>query len=277
MDASSRRSSLTSWSSRLVRTEVRPGRRPATARRRDYLHSGAVLPSGLSVKGFGGLAGWRRKLPRGGTVTAMDPTTNKVVWQHQLPFMCGGGSGMLTTASGLLFTGQSDGFLVARDATTGEALWKFQTGAGAEAPVSTYEVDGEQYIAIIAGGNQFQQSQFGDHLWAFKLGGKVAALPNTRAPGPIPLPTEVNVSPAILETYVGTFAGDDLTLTLTVENGQLFGQLENRQKIPLSAMSETMFFMGANARFEFVKDAGGAVTHVIFRPLNGQEMKLVKK
>ena len=37
-----------------------------------------------------------------------------------------------------------------------------------------------------------------------------------------------------------------------------------------------MFFMG-NARFEFVKDAGGAVTHVIFRPLNGQEMKLVKK
>ena len=51
---------------------------------------------------------------------------------------------MLTTASGLLFTGQSDGFLVARDQTTGEVLWKFQTGAGADAPVSTFEVDGEQ-------------------------------------------------------------------------------------------------------------------------------------
>jgi hypothetical protein len=207
----------------------------------------------------------------------MDPTTNTIVWQHKLPFMCGGGSGMLTTASGLLFTGQSDGFLVARDAATGEVLWQFQTGAGAEAPVSTYEVDGEQYVAILAGGNQFQQSQFGDYLWAFKLGGEVAALPNPRAPGPIPLPTEVKVPSAVLETYVGTFASDDLTLTFAVENGQLTGQLPNGQKIPVPAMSETTFFVGANVTLEFVKDAGGAVTHVMFRPRNGQEMRLTKK
>jgi outer membrane protein assembly factor BamB len=206
----------------------------------------------------------------------MDPTTNKVVWQHKLPFMCGGGSGMLTTASGLLFTGQSDGFLVARDATTGDVLWKFQTGAGAEAPVSTYEVDGEQYVAVLAGGNQFQQSQFGDYLWAFKLGGTVAALPNPRAPGPMPLPTEVKVSPAILETYAGTFAGDNFTVTLTVENGQLFGEMQNRPKIPIPAMSETMFFVGPN-RLEVVKDASGAVTHLMYRSFTGEEMKLVKK
>jgi hypothetical protein len=215
----------------------------------------------------------------------MDPTTNKIVWQHTLPFMCGGGSGMLTTASGLLFTGQSDGFLVARDGTSGEVLWKFQTGAGADAPVSTYEIDGEQYLAILAGGNQFQQSQFGDYLWAFKLGGTVAALPNPRAPGPLPLPTEVKVSPTVLETYVGTYAGDNLTVTFTFENGQLFGQLAEGQKappalagkFPVPAMSETMFFVGRNIRLEFVKDASGAVTHLMFRPLNGQEMKLVKK
>jgi hypothetical protein len=92
------------------------------------------------------------------------------------------------------------------------------------------------------------------------------------------LPTEVKVSPAILETYVGTFAGDELTLTFTVENGQLFGQIQNQnQKIPIPAMSETTFFVGANVRLEFVKDAGGAVTHLMFRPLNGQDMKLVKK
>jgi hypothetical protein len=190
--------------------------------------------------------------------------------------MCGGGSGMLTTASGLLFTGQSDGFLVARDARTGEVLWKFQTGAGADAPVSTYEVDGEQYVAILAGGNQFQQSQFGDYLWAFKLGGTVAALPNPRAPGPIPLPTEVKVAPAILETYVGTYAGDALTITFTVENGQLVGDVQGK-KFPIPAMSETIFFVGANVRLEFVTDAGGAVTHLMFRPNNGPEMKLVKK
>jgi hypothetical protein len=240
---------------------------------------GTVQVAGFSVKGFGGLAGWAPKLPRGGTVTAMDPTTNKIVWQHKLPFACGGGSGMLTTASGLLFTGQSDGFLVARDQTTGEVLWKFQTGAGADAPVSTYEVDGEQYVAILAGGNQFQQSQFGDYLWAFKLGGKVSALPNPRAPGPIPLPTEMKLSPAVLEMYVGTFAGDELTITFSVENGQLTGQIQAQQgqKIPIPAMSETMFFVGPNVRIEFVKDAGGAVTHAMFRQANGQEMKLVKK
>ena len=42
-------------------------------------------------------------------------------------------------------------------------------------------------------------------------------------------------------------------------------------------MSETTFFVGANLRLEFVKDASGAVTHVMFAPLNGQPMKLVKK
>ena len=55
-------------------------------------------------------------------------------------------------------------------------LWKFQTGAGADAPVATYEVGGEQYVAILAGGNPFQLSARGDHLWAFKLGGKVPPL-----------------------------------------------------------------------------------------------------
>jgi outer membrane protein assembly factor BamB len=218
-------------------------------------------------------------------VTAMDPTTNRIVWQHKLPFLCGGGSGMLTTASGLLFTGQSDGFLVARDASTGEALWKFQTGAGADAPVSTYDVDGEPSVAILSGGNQFQQSQSGDYLWAFKLGGKVAALPSPRAPGPIPLPTAVTVSSAVLATYVGTYAGDVLTITFTVENGQLSGQLANDQQAPpvlrgrfaVPAMSDTTFFVGANYRLEFVKGASGAVTHVMLRHTTGTEMTLVKQ
>ena len=92
------------------------------------------------------------------------------------------------------------------------------------------------------------------------------------------MPTEVKLSPAVLETYVGTFAGDDLTLTFTVENGQLFGQIQNQpQKIPIPAMSETTFFVGANLRLEFVKDANGAVTHVMFASNNALPMKLVKK
>jgi plastocyanin len=84
------------------------------------------------------------------------------------------GQGPLTTASDLLFVGQIDGRVLAMDATTGDVLWDFQTGSGiAGAPV-TYEVDGEQYVAVIAAGstNPYGGSVTqGDSLWSFKLGG----------------------------------------------------------------------------------------------------------
>ena len=127
--------------------------------------------------------------PRSGTLTAMNPVTNRIVWQKRTKFPLGTGSGLLSTAAGLLFHGESDGRLLAYDIKTGDTLWQFQTGAGADAPVATYEVDGEQYVAILAGGNSFQLSQRGDSLWAFKLGGRVAPAaappePPTTQPGP---------------------------------------------------------------------------------------------
>jgi PQQ-dependent dehydrogenase (methanol/ethanol family) len=124
--------------------------------------------------------------PRSGTLTAMNPATNRIVWQTRTKYPMGTGSGILSTASGLLFHGESDGRLLAYDAATGETVWQFQTGAGADAPVAAYEVKGEQYIAILAGGNSFQLSQRGDSLWAFKLGG---TLPPAAAP-PAPPATQ---------------------------------------------------------------------------------------
>jgi len=115
--------------------------------------------------------------PRAGTLTAMDPTTNKIVWQKRLKFPGGAGSGLLSTAGGLLFRGESDGNLVAYDIRNGDVLWKFQTGAGADAPVATYQVNGEQYVAVMAGGNTFQLSRRDDLLWAFKLGGTIPQAP----------------------------------------------------------------------------------------------------
>lgn len=109
--------------------------------------------------------------PRAGTLTAMDPTTNKIVWQKRMKYPFGTGSGLLTTAGGLIFHGESDGRLVAYDVKNGNELWSFQTGAGADAPVITYEVNGQQYVAILSGGSSYQISQHGDNLWAFKLGG----------------------------------------------------------------------------------------------------------
>jgi alcohol dehydrogenase (cytochrome c) len=55
-------------------------------------------------------------------------------------------------------------------------LWRFQTGFGADAPPVTYEVDGQQYIAIATGGNVFQGSAFGDAVWAFSLNGQINPL-----------------------------------------------------------------------------------------------------
>ena len=119
-----------------------------------------------------------------GTFTAIDGKTNKIVWQHKMPYQMGGGSGSTVTAGGLLLRGEPDGNLVAVDAENGNVLWKFQTGFGADAPPVVYEVDGNEYIAIATGGNSIQQSATGDAVWAFSLQGRMgpAWWPPTRPP-----------------------------------------------------------------------------------------------
>ena len=111
-----------------------------------------------------------------GTFTAIDGKTNKIAWQHKTPYRVGGGGGSTVTAGGLVFRGEPDGNFLALDAKTGEELWRFQTGFGADAPPVVYEVDGEQYIAIATGGNQVQGSAYGDAVWAFSLKGQLGPL-----------------------------------------------------------------------------------------------------
>ena len=94
--------------------------------------------------------------PLGGTFTAIDSRTNKIAWQHKMPYRMGGGGGSTVTAGGLLLRGEPDGNFVAVDAKSGDILWKFQTGFGADAPATVYEVDGDEYIAINTGGNSIQ-------------------------------------------------------------------------------------------------------------------------
>jgi alcohol dehydrogenase (cytochrome c) len=114
--------------------------------------------------------------PLSGTFTAIDSRTNKIAWQHKLPYRMGGGGGSTVTAGGLLLRGEPDGNFVALDAKTGETLWKFQTGFGADAPAMVYEVDGDQYIAIVTGGNSIQGSAYGDAVWTFSLKGQLGPL-----------------------------------------------------------------------------------------------------
>jgi amicyanin len=103
-----------------------------------------------------------------------------------MPYNIGIGSGSMSTATNLLFHGEPDGNVIALDATNGNELWRFQTGMPAEAPVMSYEVDGEQYIAIATGGST-QAVTRGDGLWAFKLNGGLEPWPT----GPTPPPSVV--------------------------------------------------------------------------------------
>ena len=111
-----------------------------------------------------------------GTFTAITATTNKIAWQQQMPYRMGGGGGSTVTAGGLLLRGEPDGNFVALNAKTGEVLFKFQTGFGADAPPVVYEVDGQQYITIVTGGNWIQGSATGDAVWTFALNGNVQPL-----------------------------------------------------------------------------------------------------
>jgi glucose dehydrogenase len=74
--------------------------------------------------------------------------------------------GSTVTASRLLFRGDPDGNFLAIDAKTGEVLWRFQTGFGADAPAVVFEVDGDEYVAIATGGNSLGGTAYGDAVWS---------------------------------------------------------------------------------------------------------------
>jgi hypothetical protein len=75
-----------------------------------------------------------------------DPFTGEIKKKVRVPYP--NNSGALTTAGGLVFTGFTDGSLMAYDDATMEELWKINVGTGFQAPPMTFEVNGKQYIAI---------------------------------------------------------------------------------------------------------------------------------
>jgi alcohol dehydrogenase (cytochrome c) len=58
---------------------------------------------------------------------------------------------MLTTAGGVGFTGDPEGYFIGFDLQTGEYLWNFQCGSGHHGSPITYELDGKQYVAVCVG------------------------------------------------------------------------------------------------------------------------------
>lgn len=129
-------------------------------------------------------------LPSGTFMVAWNPVTQQEGWRIQ-----GGSAGMLATAGGLVFKGNQNG-LAAYDADTGVELWKsadVHTGIVA-APV-TFEHEGEQYVAVVAGrSTTYYYAPDYSRLLVFELGATEQLPPPIQFTMP-----ELNPPPSVAE------------------------------------------------------------------------------
>jgi alcohol dehydrogenase (cytochrome c) len=86
-------------------------------------------------------------------IMAIDPSTGNKVWHYPMNNMSE--SGLLTTSSNLLFTGNREGYFHVLDAKTGKLLWRRYLGGQTMNSPITYLVGGKQYITVAAGTGLF--------------------------------------------------------------------------------------------------------------------------
>ena len=122
----------------------------------------------------------------------------------------------MTTAGGLLFHGDPDGSLQAFDAKTGDPVWQFQTGYSEDGPASTYEIDGEQYIAVM---------ESNATLWSFKLGGMIPQVASAATPTN-PLQAGIDMTRMVAATsFTGRVAkADQIAIGVPIQDIGISGQ-----------------------------------------------------
>ncbi|HTJ35786.1 MAG TPA: PQQ-binding-like beta-propeller repeat protein [Dactylosporangium sp.] len=209
----------------------------------DWNHQSFSHSTGLVYAGFGYVAAAHSLTeasnglrPPGeyqtGGIVAVDPGSNRVRWKKRMPYSLAHGNGILTTAANLLFIGQPDGNLLCLDAEHGRELWRFQCGAAISSSPIMYEVDGVQYVAVYAGGTGIpygDSAPRGDFLWAFKVGGTVAA-----APAPPPPVVRRPVSGGPVE---GAVVANTVVLARTYN--ATTGQVGTAESTAVNAMAPT--------------------------------------
>ncbi|MCW5717613.1 MAG: PQQ-binding-like beta-propeller repeat protein [Chitinophagaceae bacterium] len=93
----------------------------------------------------------------GGRITAVNVETGDTFWQHTM--QDSNYSPVLITAGGLVFNGNADRYFFAVDIDTGERIWQTRLGSGISGYMSTYAIDGRQYVAVVAGQNSNGNNQ----------------------------------------------------------------------------------------------------------------------
>ncbi len=101
-----------------------------------------------------GWAGADYELWNKGTLEAIDYQTGKVRWTHELG-EGSPGAGVLTTSSGLTFTGDVKGNVLALETATGKTLWHAGSSSRIGSSPISYELAGRQYVIISSGGTMF--------------------------------------------------------------------------------------------------------------------------
>ncbi|PQA89410.1 PQQ-dependent dehydrogenase, methanol/ethanol family [Hyphococcus luteus] len=147
-------------------------------------------------------------------ITAFDPVKQKAVWRVQHEGV--GYGGILATGGNLLFQGEPSGQFSAYKASDGEKIWSFDAQSGPVAAAASYEIDGQQYVAVLAGFGgvvgifspyvQNPHVRPNGRLLVFKLGGS-AALPDYTPPV-LPLNPPAEEAPeSQLMQGMGLYAG----------------------------------------------------------------------
>lgn len=142
-----------------------------------------------------------------GRLSAWDPVHQKEIWRVDRTSPVNGG--ILSTAGNLVFEGTAQGSLEAYRADTGEKLWSADAQSGIVAAPMTYSVNGEQYVAVLAGwGGVFPlatgevalkssgRTQNISRVLVFKLGGKAALPPLPQLPTPELRPPKLTATTA---------------------------------------------------------------------------------
>jgi quinoprotein glucose dehydrogenase len=121
--------------------------------------------------------------PPWGTLVGIDLHTGQKKWEVPLGYMRDPAKypdakkwgslnfgGAIVTKGNLVFVAASmDGYLRAFDSRTGQILWEYALPASAQATPMTYELDGQQYVVICAGGHGKLHTKLGDYVMAFRL------------------------------------------------------------------------------------------------------------
>ena len=91
--------------------------------------------------------------PGYGAIRALDAETGVLKWEYKMTGLTE--SGLISTASDVLFSGNMEGHFFALDCRTGELLWRVNLGGRVANSPITYLVDGKQQVSVTAGNSLY--------------------------------------------------------------------------------------------------------------------------